>query len=260
MYGLQCHHLLLTTFPEVGGKVIAAGMISMASMSQTLLSILSESPEIIGMVDATITLKCAGAIGRSMTTGIEGKRTEDLVGVMIEKKVAILIALDLIDHMAVALKGNHAGGSTASKSPHLQLQIVHDLMNGEIHGGGQRLQKVEGVDPKVVIGGPFQTVPPDHVHPGHQGHLTVALAALLLEALTPVMTAVPGPGHLPVLLLQLEGHVAIGPHQRDHPSKGQASRVVVQAVEPVVAQVVQNLLYWIVENSTIPHLLLALLP
>ncbi|KAL3256228.1 hypothetical protein MRX96_046619 [Rhipicephalus microplus] len=205
---------------KVGGKVIAAGMISMASMSQTLLSILSESPEIIGMVDATITLKCAGAIGRSMTTGIEGKRTEDLVGVMIEKKVAILIALDLIDHMAVALKGNHAGGSTASKSPHLQLQIVHDLMNGEIHGGGQRLQKVEGVDPKVVIGGPFQTVPPDHVHPGHQGHLTVALAALLLEALTPVMTAVPGPGHLPVLLLQLEGHVAIGPPSKGPPIQG----------------------------------------
>ncbi|KAH7981581.1 hypothetical protein HPB52_000011 [Rhipicephalus sanguineus] len=113
------------------------------------------------------------------------------------------------------------------------------------------------------------------IEKSHQGHPTVAPAALLLEALTPVMTAclillddaaVPGPGHLLLLLHQLEGHVAISPHQGDHPcmalqAKGRASRVVVVlAVEPVVAQVVQDLLYWIAENSTIPHLLLTLLP
>lgn len=139
-------------------------------------------------------------------------------------------------------------------------------MSGGIHGEGQRRPRVEEVDPEVVIGGPFQTVPLDHFHPSHQGHPTVAPAALLLEALTPVMTAVPGPGHLLLLLHQLEGHVAISPHQGDHPcmalqAKGRASRVVVVlAVEPVVAQVVQDLLYWIAENSTIPHLLLTLLP
>ncbi|KAL1428896.1 hypothetical protein MTO96_016649 [Rhipicephalus appendiculatus] len=66
--------------------------------------------------------------------------------------------------------------------------------------------------------------PKDHFHPSHQGHPTVAPAALLLEALTPVMTAVPGPGHLPLLLHQLEGHVAISPPSRGPPMYGPPSQ------------------------------------
>lgn len=269
MYDLQCRHPLLTTFPEVCGEAMAAEMISTASMSQILWSTRNERPENTGVEDATRTLKCAGAIGRSLTTGIEEKRTGGLVGVMIEKKVAIHMALDLTDHTEVALKGNHVGGRSAFKKPHLHLSIVHGLMSGGIPGGGQRHPRVAEVDPEVVIAGPFRTVPQGHFHPGHQGHPTVIPAALLLEARTPVTTAVPDPGHL-LLLHRLEDHVAISPHPGDHPctalqAKRRVSReVVVLVVEPVVAQVVaqvvQGLLCWTAENSIILHLRLILLP
>lgn len=95
-----------------------------------LWSTLSESPGSTGGEDATRTLKCAGAIGRISTIGIDEKRTADLDEVMIGKRVATRTGRAPTGHMEVGPRGIHVGVRTAFPMPRLHPRLGLGRMSG----------------------------------------------------------------------------------------------------------------------------------